>query len=101
MSQTRRHFSAEFKYEAVRQLVTKEVPISELALQLGVPRNRLYKWKEQVDQHGDNAFPGHGGRRPKSACETADDELHKELKRLREENAILKKAAAFFAREMK
>lgn len=101
MSQKRRHFSAEFKREAVRQLDAKEIPASELALKLDVPRNRLYKWKEQIDQRGPSAFPGTGSHHSKPPKANVDIDLQNELIRLREENELLKKAAAFFAREMK
>jgi transposase len=62
-----------------------------------VPRNRLYKWADEVGKKGDSAFGGSG--RPKAS----NDEvavLKRELARLREENEILKKAAAYFAREL-
>ncbi|MFQ5917906.1 MAG: transposase [Candidatus Binatia bacterium] len=35
-------------------------PAAELARELGVPRNRLYKWQEQVRKKGSAAFPGQG-----------------------------------------
>ncbi|MFK8021513.1 MAG: transposase, partial [Pseudomonadales bacterium] len=35
---------------------------AQLARELGIPRNRLYKWKQQLDDYGANAFPGRRGR---------------------------------------
>jgi len=98
MSKTKRlRFSREFKLEAVRQLALGRQPAAELARELGVPRNRLYKWREQLQAKGeDTAFPGPGRRRGADA-ELAD--LQRENARLREENEILKKAAQYFARE--
>ena len=41
----RQRFTAEFEREAVRLMESGDKPIPQLALQLGVPRNRLYKWR--------------------------------------------------------
>jgi len=92
----RQTFSKEFKREAVRLLETTSKPASELALELGVRRNQLYKWQEQLRAKGEEAFPGKGRRTEK------DDEiarLKRELDRIKEERDILKKAALYFARE--
>ena len=43
-----RRFTQEFKLEAVRLLEAGSRPAAEIARELGVPRNRLYKWQEQV-----------------------------------------------------
>ena len=40
----RQQFTAEFKREAVRQMQIGNKPIAQLSRELGVPRNRLYKW---------------------------------------------------------
>lgn len=42
----RQRFSAEFKREAVRLLELGQKPATQLALELGVARNRLYKWQD-------------------------------------------------------
>lgn len=94
--QKRQTFSKEFKREAVRLLETTNKPAVELALELGVRRNQLYKWQEQLREKGEGAFPGKGRRNEK------DDELarlKRELDRVKEERDILKKAALYFARE--
>ena len=96
--ETRKRYSSEFKREAVRLLEQGDKEASQLARELGVARNRLYKWKEEVDQHGGAAFPGTGKRNSRSA-ENDVSFLKAENKRLREENEILKKAAIFFAKE--
>ncbi len=96
--ETRKRYSSEFKREAVRLLEQGDKEASQLARELGVARNRLYKWKEEVDQYGAAAFPGIGKRNSRSSKNDAGL-LKAENKRLREENEILKKAAIFFARE--
>jgi transposase len=86
--------SNEYKREAVRQLMIGKKSGAEIARALGVNRSKLYKWKEEIEKYGDAAFPGKG-RRPQA--ETELSALKKEVKRLQEENEILKKAEAYFS----
>jgi transposase len=95
--QKRQQFTAEFKREAVRLLKAGDRPAAAVARELGIPRNRLYKWAQDLEKKGTTAFVGSG--RPKAS----GDELavlKRENARLKEENEILKKAAAYFAREL-
>jgi len=94
----RQTFSQAFKTEAVRLLERGDRPAAELARELGVKRNQLYKWQREVQTHGAQAFPGQG-RPPKPVEELA--RLKQELARVTEERDILKKAATYFARESK
>jgi len=92
----RKSFTSEFKREAVRLLEISQKPPADLARELGVRRNQFYKWKEQLGKRGAQAFPGTGKR--------ASDELarlRKELEQVKEERDILKKAGAYFAKELK
>ena len=94
--QKRQTFTKEFKQEAVRLLETTDKSAADLARELGVRRNQLYKWQEQLRSKGEGAFPGKGRRAEK------DDKiarLERELERVKEERDILKKAALYFARE--
>jgi len=93
----RQSFTRAFKLEAVRLLEQSGRPIAEVARELGVRRNQVYKWHEQLQSKGpDEVFPG-PGRRLGRAAELA--RLQRENARLQEENTILKKAARYFARE--
>lgn len=92
----RQKYSREFKLEAVRLLEAGQKPAAELARELGVPRNKLYRWQKEIAKYGAKVFPGAGRR---SAAEL--DRLRQENLRLKEENDILKKAATYFARELK
>jgi len=94
----RKAFSSEFKKEAVRLLEKGDKAAAQLARELGVRRNQLYKWQKEDHQYGREAFPGHGKR---AASKQTDETsvLKAELTKLREENEILKKAALYFARE--
>jgi transposase len=91
----RRRFTPEFKQHAVQLLNAGHRPAAEIARELGIPRNRLYKWQKEVAGHG-GAFPG-SGRQVEPAAELT--RLRRELARVTEERDILKKAAAYFARE--
>lgn len=96
MTTKRKTFSKEFKQEAVILLEQGRKPPAEIARELGINRNQLYKWQEQINAKGSEAFPGKGRRSGKD-----DDvaKLKRENERLKEENDILKKAARYFARE--
>lgn len=102
MSEKRRPYKSypeAFKLEALRLLESSGRPASEIARELGIRRNQLYKWKEQMSQKGKVASAKRG--RPKKEEQSEVASLRQELKRLKEENEILKKAAAYFARESK
>ena len=101
MRKARQLFSREFKLEAVRMMDEGKKPAAEIARELGIRRNQLYKWKEKTEKHGIKAFPGSGRPAAKGTVEEENRRLKEELSRVKEENEILKKAAAFFARELK
>ena len=90
-------YSKEFKVEAVRLLERGDKKPADLARELGVSRNKLYQWCEQLKgKNADEAFPGQGRRSAESAELAA---LRRENASLKEELAFLKKAARFFAKE--
>jgi transposase len=91
-----REFSREFKLEALRRLAAKEKPATQLAAELGIRRNMLIKWREQLRTKGEAAFGG--GGRPVKNEQSELARLRAELERVSEERDILKKAAAYFAK---
>ncbi len=97
----RKEFSREFKLEAIRQLEEGRKNPAELARELGIRRNQLYKWKELKESATGRPFPGSGHRARKGSEAEEIARLRREVEQLRQENEILKKAAAFFARELK
>jgi len=97
----RKRFTREFKLEAVRLLEEGKKPAADLARELGIRRNQLYKWKDVVDQKGNDAFPGQGRRSNTESQASEIDRLKRELAQSKEDVEILKKAAAFFAKELK
>lgn len=94
----RASYTKEFKLEALRLMRGTEHSASEIARELGVRRNQLYKWQEQYDAKGDSAFGGSG--RPAKDSQSELARLRQENIRLQEENEILEKAAVFFAKEV-
>lgn len=98
MTTKRQRFSAEFKHQAVELLESSDKSGTELARELGIRQNQLYKWREEIKQKGDAAFKNVG--RPPKDQESEVSRLKRENQRLREENTILKKAAAYFAKEL-
>jgi transposase len=92
----RKYFTPEFKREAVQLLESGSRPASEIARELGIARNQLYKWQTELKVRGTTAFPGSGYRKERA---TELTRLKRELARVTEERDILKKAAAYFAKE--
>lgn len=93
-----KRFSKEYKIEVVRQVKELGRSAQDVAQELGIHVNTLYKWLKDYENDGNSAFPGSGKLKPE------DEELRrlrKELADLKEENEILKKAAAFFAKNLK
>jgi transposase len=92
----RRTYSREFKVEAVKLVTEKGYSVAEAARSLGVHETLLRSWKQALSEQGDQAFPGQGHLPP---FEEELRRLRAENQRLQAERDILKKAAAFFARE--
>jgi len=96
MANKRRTYTDEFKVDAVKLVTEQGYSVAEAARSLGVSENLLRSWKTSFQANGGQAFPGKG-RLP--AVEEELRRLRADNKRLAMERDILKKAAAFFARE--
>jgi transposase len=92
----RRKFSREFKVEAVRLVRDRGVSAAQASRDLDVHENVLRKWVKEFAAGASGAFPGHGQMKPE---QLEIDRLRREVTKLKAERDILKKAAAFFARE--
>ena len=95
----RGRYPKEFKIEAVRLLNESDRPSAEIARELGVKRTLLYRWRDEMNKKGDEAFEGSG--RPSVEEMSELSRLRRELQIVKEERDILKKAAAYFARDLK
>jgi transposase len=93
-------YPEELKKEAVRLLKEGGKPASEIAMELGIKRTFLYRWRDQLEKRGEDAFRRRPGP-PKSDQMSELSRLRQELKEVKEERDILKKAAAYFARDLK
>jgi transposase len=94
----RRQFTKEFKEGAVRLVTEQGRTISDAAQSLGISPWTMSRWIKAARAEGADAFRGHGQRTP---LEQENFELRQKVKQLEEERAILKKAAAYFAREVR
>ena len=93
----RRKFSREFKIEAVRLVTERGVAVAQAASRdLDLVEGQLRRWMRELTAAPQGAFPGNGQQRADMAEIAA---LKKEVAKLKAERDILKKAAAFFARE--
>jgi transposase len=92
----RRRFGREFKIEAVRLIKDRGVSVAQAARDLDVHDNVLRKWVKDFAADPAQAFPGQGQMKPE---QLEIERLRREVTKLKAERDILKKAAAYFARE--
>ncbi len=92
----RRRFSREFKVEAVRLVKDRGVWVAQAARHLDVHENVLRKWVKEFGADPAHSFPGHGQMKPE---QQEIERLRREVVKLKAERDILKKAAAYFAKE--
>jgi len=92
----RRKFSREFKIEAVKLVRERGVSVAQAGRDLDVHENVLRKWVKEFSSDPVQAFPGQGQMKPE---QQEIERLRREVVRLKAERDILKKAAAFFAKE--
>ncbi len=91
----RRKFDRDFKLATIRMVTEQGRTVPDVAYEIGVHENTIYKWLHQYAGDPDHAFPGSGN------LKTAPDELQQAKRRiadLEEEVVILKKAMAFFVK---
>ena len=93
---TRRKVSREFKLEAVKRVKERGVALKQVARDLDLNENMLRRWVREFGEDPQDAFPGLGQMKPEQA-EIA--RLQREVAKLKMERDILKKAAAYFAKE--
>jgi transposase len=87
-----KRYPEEFKIEAVKQITERRYPVAEVSARLGVSQHSLYEWVRKYSQP----------EPVRREAQNKDAELRRlkaELKRVTEERDILKKAAAYFAKE--
>jgi transposase len=90
---SRRKFNREFKMAAVKLILDDELPVSQVAKELAVHANSLYRWVQEYEKYGESAFPGNG-----STIYDYQAEIHRLERRnrgLEEEVELLKKFKVF------
>jgi transposase len=92
----RRKFTREFKLEAVRLIKDRGVSYTQAAEDLGVHQSQLRDWVKRSADDPHHAFPGQGQMKPE---QLEIGRLKREVTKLKAERDILKKAAAYFAKE--
>lgn len=92
----RRIFSREYKLEAVKLVRERGVTVAQAARDLDVHENVLRKWVREYGDDPSQSFPGKGQMKPE---QLEIEQLRREVAKLKAERDILKKAAAYFARD--
>ena len=92
----RRKFTREFKLEAVKLVRERGVTVAQAARDLGVHGTVLRRWVQEWAADSQQAFPGQGQMKPD---QVEIERLRREVTKLKAERDILKKAAAYFAKE--
>jgi transposase len=92
----RRKYTREYKLEALNLIREQGVSIRRASVDLGIHENTLRAWLKEFAADPQHSFPGHGQMKPEAA-EIA--RLRREVTKLKAERDILKKAAAYFAKE--
>ena len=91
----KRTFNKEFKIKACELVIKDGIKHAVVAEKMGINKVMLYRWIEEYQTHGEEAFVGKGQQRSGDA---ELRKLRKENERLKMEMEILKKAAAYFAK---
>jgi transposase len=94
MGKQRRSYTEEFKSDAVRAATTGDRSLTQVARDLGVNASVLQGWKQRL-----KASVGEAAGERQETLEEENRRLRRENASLREDREILKKAAAFFAKE--
>lgn len=92
------NYSPEYKAEICRRILDNEEKVSHVCAEQNLVENTVRSWLRSYKEREGKPFVGSGNIKPEEA---EMRRLQKEVRELREENEILKKAAAYFARNVK
>lgn len=92
----KRNYTKEFKSQACELVLKENIKVKKVAERMGINPVMLYRWIDEYRTYGEAAFVGKGKLRPEEA---KIKKLEKENDELRQQVEILKKAAAYFAKE--
>ncbi len=92
------NYSLEYKTEICKRIIEGGEKVSHVSAEQNLVENTVRSWLRSYKQREGKPFVGSGNIKPEEA---ELKRLQKEIRELQEENEILKKAAAFFARNIK
>jgi transposase len=92
----KKSYDKEFKRQVVQMIQEEGKAVGQVAKELGLHDNTIYRWMAEMKQDGGQAFPGSGQLKPE---DKALRDLQKQVRDLQEENDILKKAMHYFAKD--
>lgn len=88
----RKTYDKDFKIQIMQQIIDKKSTVSSFASEYNISRPIVSRWVSEFNRYGNQAFSGKGNKLPDKAKQFA---LEQEVRRLREENELLKKFAQF------
>ena len=91
-------YDAAYKTEVCKRVIERGESAASLGRELGISENTLYTWLKRYRQNSKAPFVGSGHVKPE---DVEMKRILRENRELREENEILKKAAAYFAKNQK
>jgi transposase len=98
MVRTKKTYDREYKLEVLELVKSSGKNMQELERELGLGSGVISRWRKEVEQEGEQAFPGKG-------YQVVEDERMRQLERenavLRQERDILKKVVEIFSRDGK
>jgi transposase len=95
MGRGNKQYDPAYKAEICQALENKTATVAGMSRETGIPENTLRMWKRRYRDQKDKAFVGSGHILPENEELVR---LRRENRDLREDNEILKKAAAYFAK---
>lgn len=93
-----RTFDPSFKLEVVKMVKDQGMSVPQVCRDLGIGPTAVRRWIQQYD---DEQAGGPGIGRPLTSEQQRIRQLEQQIRELKMDNDILKKATAFFARELK
>lgn len=98
MAGMRRKFDVSFKLEVAKMIKDQGLSVTEVCRSMSLGETAVRRW---IQQYEDELLGGPGIGKPLTAEQQRIRQLEEENRRLRQDVDILKKASAFFARELK
>lgn len=96
MKRERKHYDRKFKENAVKLSYQRD-NVNDLARELGIRSELVYRWRKELKEYGTGSFSGHGV--PKLTPEMKElSDLKKQIQRIETENEILKKALGIISK---